>query len=147
MLLLLFTPLTACGDSDGRQLPVQDVVIETQAGDKHKFITELALTPDEMSVGLMFRKDMKDDHGMLFYFGAEREARFWMKNTFIPLDMLFIKSDGTIFYIHENAQPHDLNSIAPDGLASAVLEINAGLSKELGIKVGDKVQHTLFQAK
>jgi hypothetical protein len=70
-----------------------------------------------------------------------------MKNTLIPLDMIFVKKDGTIFYIHENAQPHDLTGISPDGEAIAVLEINAGLSHKLGIQEGDTLIHELFSTK
>lgn len=147
--LLLVAPLSACGNDevDSHGLAVQDVVIETQSGESHKFTTELAITPEELSVGLMFRKDMDDDKGMLFFFGQERQARFWMKNTLIPLDMIFIKKDGSVFYIHENAQPHDLTGISPEGKAIAVLEINAGLSDKLGISVGDRIIHELFNTK
>lgn len=145
--LLLVFPLVACGNDglDNNGLPVQPISIETQSGTTHNFDVELALTPKEMSVGLMYRDDMDDDKGMLFFFGQERELSFWMKNTFIPLDMIFIKKNGKIHHIHENAMPQDLTSITSQGKAIAVLEINAGLSAKLGISVGDKVKHSLFQ--
>lgn len=152
LILLLFfvTPaLSGCGSEDNKNhgLSVHDIEVVTQAGKSHPFEVELALTPQELSVGLMYRKEMDDYNGMLFFFGNERPVRFWMKNTFIPLDMIFIKKDGTIFYIHENAQPHDLTGISPDGEAIAVLELNAGLSDKLNIQKGDKVIHELFGTK
>ena len=150
LILSLLLPLYACGgkDEDGnRGLPTQDITIESRDGTIRDFTVELALTREEMSVGLMFREDMDDDHGMLFYFGQEQEISFWMKNTFIPLDMIFIKKDGTIHHIHEKAKPNDLTSIPSNGLAVAVLEINGGLSQKLGIKMGDTINHELFNAK
>lgn len=146
LIILFITPfLTGCGEPEGgRGLPVQPLTIETQSGQIHEFEVELALTQEEMSVGLMFREDMDDDKGMLFYFGQEREINFWMKNTFIPLDMIFIKADGTIHHIHENAVPEDLTPIPSQGRVMAVLEINAGLSKKLGIQPGDRVNQALF---
>ncbi len=149
LIVLLAVPLVACGGEGNEHhgLSVQEVMIETQSGATHQFEVELALTPQELSVGLMYREDMDDDKGMLFYFGSERQVGFWMKNTLIPLDMVFIKENGTIFYIHENAQPHDLTRISPEGKAIAVLEINAGLSDKLNIREGDRVIHTLFDKK
>jgi uncharacterized membrane protein (UPF0127 family) len=146
LLFLLLIPLTACGSEgdESRGLPTQSVQIETQGGTVHNFEVELALTPEEMAVGLMFREEMDDNKGMLFFFGRERELSFWMKNTLIPLDMIFIKADGTIHHIHENAQPHDLTSVQSQGLAISVLEINAGLSRKLGVSAGDKIKHELF---
>jgi uncharacterized membrane protein (UPF0127 family) len=145
--LLLILPLAACGNEELEKngLPVQPVQIETRNGAVHHFDVELALTPTEMSTGLMFRNDMDDDKGMLFFFGQEQELSFWMKNTLIPLDIIFIKADGTIHYVHENAIPHDLTSIPSQGLVISVLEINAGLSRKLGISVGDKIKHALFR--
>lgn len=150
LIVLLAVPIVAACGGEGNEhhgLSVQDVTIETQSGDAHQFEVELALTPEELSVGLMYREDMDDDKGMLFYFGNERQVGFWMKNTLIPLDMIFIKANGSIFYIHENAKPHDLTRISPDGKAIAVLEINAGLSDKLNIREGDEVIHTLFNKK
>lgn len=149
LIILLVAPLSACGGegNDHHGLSVQEIIVQTQEGGEHHFETELALTPEELSVGLMYREDMDDDKGMLFYFGQERQVGFWMKNTLIPLDMIFIKENGTIFYIHENAKPQDLTRISPDGKAIAVLEINAGLSDKLNIREGDKVIHTLFDKK
>lgn len=146
LIILFIAPfLIGCGEPDGgRGLPVQPLTIETQSGQVHEFEVELALTQEEMAVGLMFRKDMDDNKGMLFYFGQEREINFWMKNTFIPLDMIFIRADGIIHHIHENAVPEDLTPIPSQGEVMGVLEINAGLSKKLGIQPGDLVNQPLF---
>ena len=79
--------------------------------------------------------------------GGESERRFWMKNTLIPLDIIFIKADGKIHHIHENAVPHDLTGIPSKGPVAAVLEINGGLSQTWGLAAGDKVMHPYFKGK
>ena len=89
----------------------------------------------------MFRQKMDKNAGMLFDFGEERQVAFWMQNTFIPLDMIFIASDGTIRNIHVNARPQDPTSIPSDGPVQFVLEIPGGRSVELGIKKGDRLEH------
>ena len=98
-------------------------------------------TAETRARGLMYRQELGPDAGMLFDFFEERPVSFWMRNTFIPLDMLFIASDGTIRNIHINARPHDPTSIPSGGPVQFVLEIPGGRSKELGIKAGDTVTH------
>lgn len=122
------------------------VVTSAQTGAEHNFNVELALTPGQQKRGLMFRTHLDADSGMLFWFGPQEEERsFWMKNTLIPLDIVFIKQDGTIHHIHENAQPGDVTTgILSNGPVSAVLEINAGRAAELGLKPGDKVEQRFF---
>lgn len=118
------------------------LVIETANGQTHAFGVEIADTPQEQAQGLMGRTQMADDEGMIFLFGqSPRIISFWMKNTLIPLDMIFIKTDGTIAHIHANARPHDLTSISSQTPVVAVLEINGGLSARLGIAEGDRVVH------
>ncbi len=119
-------------------------VIETASGDRHVFSVELAATPQEMSKGLMNREEMAPDAGMLFLFPAKQPVAFWMKNTLIPLDMLFIDDDGTIKNIHVNAEPQSLNQIWSDGPVKSVLEVNGGLTEKLGIAAGDTVIHPFF---
>ncbi|MCI5059520.1 MAG: DUF192 domain-containing protein, partial [Alphaproteobacteria bacterium] len=98
--------------------------------------------------GLMHRTELPENAGMLFWFGGrEQERRFWMKNTLIPLDMLFIKANGTIHHIHENAVPHDLTGISSKGPVAAVLEINGGLSQTWVLAAGDRVVHPYFKDK
>lgn len=121
-----------------------EVVIRTQDGEDLFFTVELALTPQQQSEGLMYRTSMQDDTGMLFVFNAPSSVAFWMKNTFIPLDMLFLEHDGIIHHIHHNAKPQDLTRITAELPSKAVLEINGGLADKYGIKEGDQVLHAFF---
>ncbi len=119
------------------------LTIDTQAGPQ-RFVIELALTPQEQEQGLMFRPALAADAGMLFDFGTVRPAVFWMKNTLIPLDMLFIAADGHIADIHERAVPLSETTIAAKVPVRAVLEVNGGTVARLGIKLGDVVHHPIF---
>jgi len=104
------------------------------------FQAEIADTREERNQGLMFRTELADDHGMLFLFPGESQQRFWMRNTLIPLDMIFIRADRTILGIVENAEPEtDVQRSVP-GLSQFVLEINGGLSARLGIEAGQSVE-------
>jgi len=116
----------------------------TSGGATHRFTVEFADDDVERGIGLMHRGQMAADHGMLFDFMTPRRVGFWMRNTFIPLDMLFVKSDGEIVYIAENVAPHLETPVGPDRPVRAVLELNGGLAKKLGIKVGDIVHHAAF---
>jgi len=124
-------------------LPESPLVISSGAK-SHRFTVELADDDAERSTGLMHRGQMNDDHGMLFDFQTPRRVAFWMRNTFIPLDMIFIKSDGEIVSIFENVPPLNDNTVGPERPVRAVLELNAGTSKKLGLKVGDMVRHAAF---
>lgn len=108
-------------------------------GKTHKFAVEVAATPQEQQRGLMFRTELADTKGMIFPFRELRMASFWMKNTVIPLDILFIRPDGTIENIAEDTVPYSLDSVESTGPVAAVLELRAGLTAELGIEAGDKV--------
>ena len=125
--------LTAFAD-DGR------LTIAKAQGD-YVFNVEVVDTPESRAQGLMFRTSLAPDAGMLFDFKESRQVSFWMQNTMIPLDMLFIRHDGTIANIHVNAKPLDPTSIPSDGPVEFVLEIAGGRSVELGIKAGDTVLH------
>ncbi len=105
----------------------------------HQFTVELASSDDEQSRGLMFRKSLGPNEGMIFPFRFPRPASFWMKNTLIPLDMIFIRADGTIARIAANTVPHSLESVGVAEPVAAVLEIAGGRAAELGIKEGDTV--------
>jgi uncharacterized membrane protein (UPF0127 family) len=124
-------------------LPRSDLVIDTAKGPQH-FTVELASSDESRARGLMFRQSMAPDAGMLFDFGQEQMASFWMRNTLIPLDMLFIKADGTILNIHQRAIPHDESGIDSAGPVKAVLELNGGTVSRLGIRPGDRVRHAIF---
>lgn len=110
----------------------------------HEFAVEVANDPDEISFGLMDRESMDADKGMLFDFNPPREPAMYMKNTLIPLDMLFIASDGSIEMIARNTVPGSLRTISPGVPVRAVLELNGGQAAELGIQPGDTVQHPIF---
>ena len=116
------------------------LTIKTAAGE-HRFTVEVVDTDQGRAQGLMFRTSLAPDAGMLFDFQRERPVSFWMQNTLIPLDMLFIRQDGSIANIHVNAKPMDPTSIPSDGPVTFVLEIPGGRSVELGIKAGDQVIH------
>lgn len=111
----------------------------TSAGKAHKFIVEVANTPEEQSRGLMFRQSLAPDRGMIFPYDPPVNASFWMKNTLIPLDMVFIRPNGTIGRIAENTVPLSLDPVPALEPVSAVLEIAGGRASELGLKPGDKV--------
>lgn len=113
-------------------------------GDTHEFTVEIADTPEAIQQGLMFRERLAPDAGMLFDFGVTRQAGMWMKNTLIPLDMLFILEDGRVVAIARNAQPGSLRSISPGVPVRAVLELAGGRAAQLGIEPGDIVVHPLF---
>jgi len=107
----------------------------------HSFTIEIADTAEERAQGLMFRTELADDKGMLFDFGDEREVSFWMRNTLIPLDMIFIAENGKIANIHVNAKPRDPTPIPSAGKVRFVFEIAGGISVKIGLKAGDQVLH------
>ena len=117
----------------------QELLIQTQGGKTHTFEVELALTADQRSQGLMHRESMPADHGMLFDFGENRPVAMWMKNTPLPLDMLFIQRGGVISHIHKRAVPFSESIIDSRGPVAYVLELNGGRTDELGIEIGDRV--------
>ena len=125
-------------------LPTEKLVIVTKAGVAHTFTVEMALTPEQQEVGEMFRPVIADDTGMLFDWGTPHDSQMWMKNTLAPLDMVFINADGTIRSIAENTVPRSLATIDSRGPVRATLELAAGVTATLDIRVGDKVQHRLF---
>ncbi|HKN09279.1 MAG TPA: DUF192 domain-containing protein [Pseudomonadota bacterium] len=113
----------------------------------HTFAVEMALTPEEQAKGLMFRRELPEGQGMLFDFQREQPATFWMKNTYVPLDMIFIRADGTILRIAENTVPLSEALVPSGGPVRAVLEVVAGTARRLGIAPGDRVAHPIFSAR
>lgn len=118
----------------------EPLTIETTSGKIHEFVAELALDDAQRSQGLMFRKTMPPENGMLFDFGEERNVSMWMRNTLIPLDMLFIARDGRITHIHENAVPHSESIISSRGAVKFVLELNGGTAKRYDVQTGNIVR-------
>lgn len=126
------------------ELPKQTLTIIGHDGKSHVFHVEMALSMDQQTTGLMFRTSVPADSGMLFDWGVSKESQMWMKNTLVPLDMVFINSDGTIRSIAENTVPRSLAVIDSGGPVRATLELAAGTAAKLDIRVGDKVQEKIF---
>src|SRR6266851_874192 len=129
--------------SHAQAASIQPLEIVTKSG-VQVFAVEMATTEEEKTTGLMYRKELADGKGMLFDFSPEQEVSMWMKNTFISLDMIFIRADGRILRIAENTEPQSTKIIPSRGLARGVLEVIAGTAKKYGIAPGDRVGHPLF---
>jgi len=122
----------------------QLLVIKSADGE-HKFTVEEAKTLGQQARGMMFREKMAPDTGMIFEFTEPKVATIWMKNTAIPLDILFVRSNGKILKIEHSHQPYTLRSASSEAVVAAVVELRGGRSKELGIRPGDVIEHTFFQ--
>jgi uncharacterized membrane protein (UPF0127 family) len=109
-----------------------------------RFQIEIAATRAEQERGLMFRKTLAPDRGMLFIYKRPQPVAYWMKNTLIPLDIIFIRPDGQVLSIARNARPHDETPLSSGGLVLGVLEIAGGRAAQLGILPGDRVLHRIF---
>lgn len=124
---------------------MSELVVETAAGARHPFSVEVADDDRSRAMGLMFRVKLGADEGMLFDFRPPQRVAMWMKNTFIPLDMLFLADDGRIVHVVARAVPHSLTHVGPSEPVRAVLEINGGTAERLGIATGDRVRHPIFK--
>jgi uncharacterized protein len=111
----------------------------------HIFSVEIADSEAEREKGLMFRKKLPEGQGMLFDFHNEQDVSFWMQNTYIPLDMIFIRGDGTILRVAENTEPLSTRLVPSGGPVLAVLEVIGGTAHKLGIAAGDRVAHPIFK--
>ena len=120
--------------------------IATKSG-VHIFSIELAVTDEERSKGLMYRKQVPDGYGMLFDFKQEQPVSMWMKNTLVPLDMIFIRDNGRIAHIAENTEPMSERIISSGPPVRAVLEVAGGTAKKYGIAPGDKVAYPIFNGR
>jgi len=125
------------------KLRVEPVIVETQSG-KEIFKAEIADTAELRQKGLMYRKEMAADEGMLFDFGVPRPVHMWMKNTFISLDMIFIRADGTVIAIGANTEPLSEATVGVEEPVKGVLEVVAGTAARLGLKPGDRIYHPIF---
>ena len=130
--LIVFLFLSGCSQPGGN-LPVVSMNIGSRT-----FNIEIAATPDSQEMGLMKRDSMPDDHGMIFVFEDERPRGFWMKNTRIPLDIVFLDSQGVVVSVHQMAA-YDLNITSSDAPARYAIEFNKGVVAAAGVKVGDKI--------
>jgi uncharacterized membrane protein (UPF0127 family) len=120
------------------------LTLRTADGRRFRFAVELALTPEERAQGLMFRESLAEDAGMLFVYESERQVTMWMKNTLIPLDMLFLGRDGTVLSLAERTTPLSEAVIASGVPVKAILELQGGTVARLGLKPGDQVLHPLL---
>ena len=134
LILLALTTLAQAAETS-------PLTIDTAHGPR-QFTVEIATTPKQMALGLMYRQSLAPNAGMLFVYPSERPVAFWMKNTFIPLDMLFIAADGRIRRIVERTVPLSTIPVSSVDSVRAVLEVNSGTAERLGIKPGDVVHHT-----
>ena len=138
-LFLTAALLAACGTAVGAQCAADRVDLRGDWGTA-RFDVELATTPEERSRGLMFRESMPRGDGMLFVFDRERPLSFWMRNTLIALDIIFLDAEGRVVNVAAGAVPGDETPLPSDGPALAVLEVNAGLAARMGIGPGDELR-------
>ena len=143
--LLLFVGLVLIA-APARPAGQQTLEIATKTG-VHAFSVEIADTEPEREKGLMFRKELPEGRGMLFDFKREQEVGFWMQNTYISLDMIFIRGDGRILRIAENTEPLSTRIIPSNGPVRAVLEVVGGTARKYGIAVGDRVASPIFSGR
>jgi uncharacterized membrane protein (UPF0127 family) len=122
-----------------------ELSIITSNGSKHNFLVEVARTEEEKKIGLMFRKTLAKNAGMLFLYKREALRLMWMKNTFIPLDILFIDKEGVIKRVVKRTVPHSLATISSRQSVLAVLELRGGVTSSLDIKKGDRIYHPAFE--
>jgi uncharacterized membrane protein (UPF0127 family) len=141
--LLALTALAAAPLSVPAQEALEKLEVVTSAG-TYPFSVEVMRTPEQLAQGLMFRRYMPDDRGMLFDFKTEQHVQFWMKNTYLPLDMIFISKAGKIVSIAENAEPLSEKLIPSGAPALGVLEVNAGTAARIHAKPGDTVRASIF---
>lgn len=134
--LLMLLALPACA---GQQLPISSLTVTAPSGVSHRFEVEVARSRDERRDGLMGRTSLAPDRGMLFVFPQPGMQAFWMKDTLIPLDMVFIRPDGTVAKVHDRAKPMDLTPISSGEPVIGVIELAGGQAKELGIGPGSVV--------
>ena len=133
----------AQGAAQTQPTTTEPLEIVTASG-RHVFAIEVMRTDEERARGLMFRRFMPADRGMLFDFKTEQPVLMWMKNTYIPLDMIFISRNGTVTSVAANTEPMSERTISSGPPAFAVLEVNAGVAAKIGLKPGDRVAHGLF---
>lgn len=143
LVLAILGGALAMGKAPSEQ--TETVRVETKQGRAHTFMVEVADDPRSRARGLMFRDELDRDNGMLFLFPRQKRLSFWMKDTPLPLDIIFIDKVGTIVHIAVDTTPYSLDPISSQYPAIGALEVNAGVSKDLGIETGDVVRHRFFK--
>jgi len=132
---LLFAPAAFAAET----IPL---VLQTQSG-AHHFDVEIANTDEKRTVGLMYRRSLGENAGMLFLYEPPQPISMWMRNTYIPLDMIFISPDNRVHRIVERTEPFSLQTIPSGGTVKGILEVNAGVAAKIGLKPGDEVRYSL----
>jgi uncharacterized protein len=140
---LCASPAALAMDSPPPQGNLERLAIVTASG-THEFSVEVARSGPQLERGLMFRRFLPQERGMLFDFATERPVMMWMKNTYLPLDMIFIGRAGKVVGLAENTEPLSEKIIPSGAPAYAVLEVNAGTAARIGLRIGDSVRHPLF---
>ena len=143
VLALLVSLLMIASRTPGVGADLDTLEIVSKSG-VHPFAVELAMSEEQRERGLMFRRELPEGRGMLFKFEPDQVVTMWMHNTYIPLDMIFIRGDGRILRIAENTTPQSDRIISSGGLARGVLEVIAGTARKLGLAPGDRVAHPWF---
>jgi uncharacterized membrane protein (UPF0127 family) len=147
-LVVMFSACSDEGKAPAQSKTDEAAIISPATGDvKNTFQIDVADTKEKLLRGLMGRTSMDENYGLLFDIDLapkDDEIAFWMKDTLIPLDMLFMDENGVVFFVHKNAQPNDVTPIRPPKRPRAVLEINAGQVDKYGIDVGDQMKADLF---
>ena len=138
-LLLLLTGAATADDALDAAFPQSSIVLSASSNACYRFVIYVAMTDQQRQRGLMHVRAMDDWRGMLFVYGQDARHSMWMKNTLIPLDMLFIRADGTISSIARDTEPHSLKSVGSIEPVRYVLELNAGTSDRLGLQAGDRL--------
>jgi uncharacterized membrane protein (UPF0127 family) len=143
LFILAFLVVGLANLSVGRAADLQPLEIVSKSG-VHVFAVELVANDEDRARGLMYRKELPEGRGMLFDFKTDQPVSFWMRNTYIPLDMIFIRSDGRIQRIAENTEPLSERLVPSGAPVRGVLEVIAGTARKLGIAPGDRVAHPIF---
>ncbi|MBC8038884.1 MAG: DUF192 domain-containing protein [Rhizobiales bacterium] len=142
LIALLWVAISHAQDAPLSKIEPLTVVTEEGA---ILFTVEIADTEALRQRGLMFRHRVPEDRGMLFDYGEARQVALWMKNTYVALDMVFIRADGTVAYVAENTVPRSLDAIGVIEPVRGVLEVAGGTAKRIGLRAGDKVYHRIFK--
>ena len=143
-LLAVLALLSGAWQANAADSSTLEVVAKTGV---HVFAVELAVTDEQRARGLMFRRELPEGHGMLFDFKRDQEVSMWMENTYVSLDMIFIRADGRVARIAENTRPLSREIVSSGGPVRAVFEVVAGTARKLGLAPGDKVAHPMFPAR
>jgi len=143
--LLVVLALLAAGLMQSAQAMRHETLKLITARGTHVIDVEVTETPAEKAQGLMFRTRLADSAGMLFFYETPQEITMWMRNTYIPLDMVFIRADGVVHRIEARTEPLSENIVASRGDVTACLELAGGAAERLGLKPGDRVEHRFFK--